>query len=923
MFVTEEGRFQYKVIPQGFVASGDGYNQRFDRIIEDVERHTKCVDDVVEWDIYEDIAQHWWRVIDFLELCGRNGITLNLSKLQFCQVEIEFAGFVVTEDHVKPLPRYLDAIRNFPRPSNITDIRSWFGLVTQVSHYAKLTELMEPFKKFLSPKVRFEWSEDLDQRFEKSKLEIITAIEEGVQIFDPNRATVLMADWSKKGIGYFLFQKHCTCLSKTTGCCEQGWKITLAGSRFLQPAESNYWPVEGEALAVKWGLEDTRFFTYGCNKLVVQTDHKPLLKIFGPGKMAEIPNQRVLSFVEKSMSWRFDLVHVPGTTIPAPDATSRHPNPTGCKGQVNVITEDEDEKIDMFSPLRVHAEPDQIEVGVVAAARLGLRELQAVTWQRVREETAKDPYMLQLEEMSAHGFPESVRDMPIQLAQYWRYRHEIYSIDGVLLYRSRIIIPPSLRLEVCDHLHAAHQGTSQMSGRAGETVFWPGITSEVFQSRQNCEPCQIGAPSQTHLPPAEPFVAICPFQAIVSDYFHLRGQDYVLMVDRFSNWPHLAQVKRDQGMSGSEGLVRVLRELFAMFGVPEQLSSDGGPEYIAKLTRDFLHMWGVTHRQSSAYHPQSNGRAEVSVKAMKRLLQDNVSESGSLDTDAIMRGMLQLRNTPERDSGLSPAQVLLGRRLRDALPFPPMTNVFERSSLVADPWKDMWAHKELALKARLGTQVDRLDARGRDLPPLQIGDRCRIQNQYGNHPGKWDRTGQVVQAKGHDQYVVRVDGSGRVTIRNRKFLRKISVYQGMTREKFIQRGQYPVVTSPQLNSGPVETTQQQDTPTPMRTQPTPDARTADKETGRDNFSGVNNQPDGDMIVPPSTADREQGARGGESRESIPRENQGELEGENIVREPTAEPLRHVEARPGRPRRDRKPNRRYPASEWDLETKQSE
>ena len=58
------------------------------------------------------------------------------------------------------------------------------------------------------------------------------------------------------------------------------------------------------------------------------------------------------------------------------------------------------------------------------------------------------------------------------------------------------------------------------------------------------------------------------------------------------------------------------------------------------------------------------------------------------------------------------------------------------------------------------------------LPPLVVGDCVRIQNQTGPHPTKWDKTGIVVEVRQFDQYVVRVDGSGRVTLRNRKFLRK-------------------------------------------------------------------------------------------------------------------------------------------------------
>lgn len=87
----------------------------------------------------------------------------------------------------------------------------------------------------------------------------IDAIKEGVEIFDPTRTTNLRCDWSKKGIGFYLSQKHCDCQSTIPDCCENGWKITVCGSRFLHKNEESYTPIEGEALAVTWALDQTDF----------------------------------------------------------------------------------------------------------------------------------------------------------------------------------------------------------------------------------------------------------------------------------------------------------------------------------------------------------------------------------------------------------------------------------------------------------------------------------------------------------------------------------------------------------------------------------------------------------------------------------------------------------------------------------------
>ena len=135
---------------------------------------------------------------------------------------------------------------------------------------------------------------------------IVEAIQEGVKIFDVNRKTCLSTDWSKNGVGYMLSQKYCDCVSdRSFGCCADGWKITLAGSRFLHQAEKNYAPVEGEALAVAWSLEQTKYFTLGCNDLVVVTDHKPLTKLLGDRRLDEIDNPRLFRLKRRTLMWNF------------------------------------------------------------------------------------------------------------------------------------------------------------------------------------------------------------------------------------------------------------------------------------------------------------------------------------------------------------------------------------------------------------------------------------------------------------------------------------------------------------------------------------------------------------------------------------------------------------------------------------------
>ena len=317
------GRWRYIRAPQGFVSSGDGYNRRFDAVLADFTNKERCVDDTCHYDL--DLEEHWWRTIDLLITLAKAGTVLNPAKFQFAEKKVEFAGFRVSETSIEPLPKYLDTICEFPTPKNITDIRSWFGLVNQVSNYAQLRDLMAPFKPFLSPRQPFPWSTEMDVAFKLSKEAIVSAICKGVEIFDATKRTCLRPDWSRQGVGYYLSQKHCECDSHLPDCCENGWKVTLVGSRFLHGAEERYAPIEGEALAVAWGLEQTKYFTQGCDNLLVVTDHKPLNKILGDRTLDEILNTRLFRLNQRTLPWRFDIVHMPGKSNKTADATSRHP----------------------------------------------------------------------------------------------------------------------------------------------------------------------------------------------------------------------------------------------------------------------------------------------------------------------------------------------------------------------------------------------------------------------------------------------------------------------------------------------------------------------------------------------------------------------------------------------------------------------
>ena len=99
------------------------------------------------------------------------------------------------------------------------------------------------------------------------------------------------------------------------------------------------------------------------------------------------------------------------------------------------------------------------------------------------------------------------QQLPQCLKAYHAHRRHLTTSDGVAVYKDRIIVPQALRKTCLSSLHAAHQGTSQMTAKAEASIFWPGITTDIHATRAACDHCNRMAPSQAAMPPVPPTMA--------------------------------------------------------------------------------------------------------------------------------------------------------------------------------------------------------------------------------------------------------------------------------------------------------------------------------------------------------------------------------------------------------------------------------
>ena len=767
-FVTQWGCYRYRVAPQGYLASGDGYCHRFSEITKSIENKRTIVDDTVLWS--EDLEQNFNEVCNLLEVCSGAGLIFNPDKFQFGLDTVSFAGLDITPDGVRPSSKLLESIRAFPPPSNISEARSFFGMTNQVSYAFAMSPVMEPFRHLLKPDSPFVWSKILQEKFELAKEEIVAKVTEGIKHFETGRQTCLATDFSKTGVGFFLLQKWCDCKQINPRCCKEGWKVCLAGGRFTTPAESRYSPTEGECLAVAVALHKARHFVLGCPNLTVAVDHLPLLGLLNDRELADIHNPRLLCLKEKTLWFRYTMTHVPGGMHCGPDYMSRQGQDTTQQltlkeARVYCINGLLKGEGDISSTRLQEDRINGVEEGLLSAtvAALFYEDIRAVTFSRIREAIVTD------EELS--GLVNAIRNTPFDveypadLQQYQRYRDSLSVQDGVPMYGRRVIVPASLRGEVLAGLHAAHQGVHKMHDRSMQAVFWLGMFKDLEVARNSCAYCNKSSPSQAALPPHVLISPDFPFQMVVMDYCSIKGKTWLICADRFTGWVSTYYYPRE---ATATDLVKTIKEYFTTFGVAEHISSDSGSQFVSQQFQSFLKAWGADcHKVSSSYNPHSNLRAETAVKTAKRIITDNTKSDGSPEWDRICRALLQHRNTPLDGIQFSPAQLLFGRPIRDFLPIRP--GKFSPSEV----WVDCAEKRELAMRRRLSLGGERWSEHTRALAPLKVGQQVFVQNQHGvgKSAKKWDRTGTIVEDKGYDKYSVRIDGSGRISDRNRRYLR--------------------------------------------------------------------------------------------------------------------------------------------------------
>ncbi len=277
----------------------------------------------------------------------------------------------------------------------------------------------------------------------------------------------------------------------------------------------------------------------------------------------------------------------------------------------------------------------------------------------IKEWTTKDPVLSKVRHFTLVGWPEEQLDT--QFKPNSCRSQELSVENGCVLWGSRVIVPPQGRDSVLKELHEAHPGASKMKALARSYVWWPKLDASIEDMVQKCDTCQMSRPSPAAAPlhpwewPAQ------PWSRLHLDFAGpFLGHMFLVLVDACSKWMDVRLMKSITATK----TIEELRMIFATHGLPQKVVTDNGPTFTSSEFQEFMSRNGIRFIHSAPYHPSTNGLAERAVQSFKQGIKR--IQSGSIQ-ERLSRYLFKYRITPHSTTGVSPAELLMGRRPRSVL----------------------------------------------------------------------------------------------------------------------------------------------------------------------------------------------------------------------------------------------------------------
>ena len=625
-FVTHQGLHEFTVMPFGVTNTPSVFQRLMQQVLTGLNPASGpdfvsvYIDDVLIFS--RTLTDHLMHIETVLSRLVEVGLKLKPTKCHFLCQEVGFLGHVISPQGLKTSQQHILAIKEFPLPVNVREVRQFMGMTSYYRRFVKnFAKIAQPLHVLTRKGASYEWTVSCQQAFEELKKRLCEAPILAYPSF--NKDFTLETDASIRGIGAVLSQPQ-----------EDGKLHPVAfASRALSVAEKNYSITDLETLAVVWAVSHFRAYLYG-QRVTVYTDHAAVKAVLqNPGASGR--HARWWTKVHGSGIQEVHIVYRAGKENVVADALSRSPhNPAPVEGlaesevqvaQVASQTTSTAPDVDVSSLLESEPMEDELELCPTMAAEQ-------------QKDSDLKCMIVFLEEGKLPTDEKLARKISAQATQF-------------------------VMLDVM----AGHFATNRLYRTLLRTWWWEGMYRDVDRHCKSCPQCAVvtgaGRPGR---PPLRPIPVSRPFQIVGVDVMDLprteRSNKHVIVFQDFlTKWPLVFPMPDQKTQRIAKLLVE---EIIPLFGVPEALLSDRGTNLLSHLMKDVCGLLGIEKLNTTAYHPQCNGLTERFNRTLKTMLRKHAAKFGP-QWDRYLHGVLwAYRNTPHEATNEKPSFLLFGMDCR-------------------------------------------------------------------------------------------------------------------------------------------------------------------------------------------------------------------------------------------------------------------
>jgi hypothetical protein len=621
-FIFDGGLEEFMFMAQGLCNAPSTFQRIMDKVLAGY-KYNFCyayLDDIIIFS--ESWEEHVKQVKLVFDRLREYQLSISLEKCQFATDEVKFLGHIISNGTISPDPAKIEAIKIMKPPTNVSQLRSFLGLVNYYRNFIpSFAKIAKPLHTLSSIKSTWNWNNNHTTAFMNLKDALINY--PVLRCSNPDKPFIIHTDASGNALGAVLAQQD-----------NDGNEYAISYiSRVLNTHEKNYDTTQKECLAVVWAVK--KWYEYiGDKSFVIFTDHSALKWLL---KLKAAPNQRLARWILQLQQYDFEVRHRPGIKHQNADALSR----LVIIANIFDVTDQS-----LMSKLREFQSADLEIKSIIELIETG---------DALIGETTK----IRLEKL--------VRD------------HKLVVKDGILYHEEREtsseiekltpFIPPLLRSDI---LVTAHDG--DLSGHCGERMmyynirakcYWPGISRDVTNYVRHCHHCQLAKTKPSLAIPSLPMpIPSHPFFLVGMDIMELpltqNGNRYLLVfTDYLTKWVEAVPImKRDAPTVA----LALLSMVVSRHGVPVMLLSDQGGEFCESVMKVLMGLLQIKKLNTSPYHPQCNGLTERFNRTLISMLRTYADSINPQEWDErLPLLLLAYRAHYNRNAKKSPFYLLYGR----------------------------------------------------------------------------------------------------------------------------------------------------------------------------------------------------------------------------------------------------------------------